>query len=294
MLNILVAFIGTFIGNVIGACGIVQILICLFCGIPCTNKLRKTGVSGQYGKIYKSLLFTILLWTALSTLIIYAIFTFGSWYLVFGLKWGLGISIVFSLGQWGCTEQNVSDYCQTYGKYLDENLAPHITKRFCKYCGGELDSNKKCTKCGKQFFHLSTPKVRKRRILTIMLVLIAICSIAVAFTYYNNYAVVVASLNASKEEYEQLATDYESLVKLYHTREDALKMWQEDCKTYQEMHKEQKEIADYWNRYGAITTPSGKKYHKYGCQHLVNAKEVYLWTIWDVKDNGYKPCETCY
>lgn len=58
------------------------------------------------------------------------------------------------------TSPTVSVVNTTTDNTAPANPAPNGKKRFCKYCGGEIDpSAKKCLSCGKQFFHFSKTKV---------------------------------------------------------------------------------------------------------------------------------------
>lgn len=67
--------------------------------------------------------------------------------------------------------------------------------RYCKMCGGIVDSkSKKCTKCGKQYFrwHLMV-----RSVATVVCVFIVVSLVATIFVQYNQYQSDIAELNST-------------------------------------------------------------------------------------------------
>jgi len=68
---------------------------------------------------------------------------------------------------------------------------------YCKKCGGKLNQNKKCTKCGKQYFHFNFI-TSKTKILIIILTVLFIVSIVV-----NVYQGVLLKNNKTNSEFER-------------------------------------------------------------------------------------------
>lgn len=158
-------------------------------------------------------------------------------------------------------------------------------KRFCKYCGGEIDSNKKCTKCGKQFFHL--PRISfLKTFLCILFFAIALLSSVTAATFYIECQNISAKLETAQTEISSL--------KQQRSQQKAKNVIAtKELEKYKTMYLEQKTIADYWQKYMSIITESEDKYHKCTCPYIQNSN----WTrgstlVWMVE--GYEPCSFCY
>ncbi|SDB07426.1 hypothetical protein SAMN02910263_00299 [Butyrivibrio sp. INlla16] len=60
-----------------------------------------------------------------------------------------------SLSKLGENKDNVSDYLNTYGKYITEAediIVENVSITYCKKCGGQIDrTTRKCLSCGKQY-----------------------------------------------------------------------------------------------------------------------------------------------
>lgn len=145
-------------------------------------------------------------------------------------------------------------------------------RRFCKFCGSEIDQNtKKCTGCGKQFFLLK--RIYKNAALIILIVLNII--IITLFVF--------------------LDIEYRDTKELLEINRDAV---QKHLSTIKELNDENFDLskkADFLDEHICFTTKtdSGYRYHKYGCYHLDN-RDTYYWFIEDARREGYTACLDCY
>ena len=168
--------------------------------------------------------------------------------------------------------------------------------KFCKYCGGAIDENKKCTGCGKQYFRM--PKF-SYRFLTYGIGMCVIILLTYEVCYYKSeyeseYQEKInlqAALNISNSKYESLEADYKTLENKYKNSENNIKSLSDRIKQY----RHYKDAAIYWNQYGAITTSTsyGSLYHIYSCDKVQKANNLYVMTIWEAQDSGYVPCPDC-
>lgn len=171
---------------------------------------------------------------------------------------------------------------------------------YCKHCGSVLDENKKCTGCGKQYFKI--PKI-KLKTLSMATLFIIICFLGyMCFSLYQKAEILESDLIAMTEErdsfkrsHKEQTEMYEILLSEYTEIKNAQSKSLEAIKTLREERNNYKDIADYWNKYGAITVDSDKKcYHTYSCFKIQNSPQYYVDTKWDSENMGYKPCPYCH
>jgi len=68
-----------------------------------------------------------------------------------------------------------------HAKLINHNISIKQQKRYCKFCGGLIDSKtKKCTSCGKQYF-----KFRKKMLIPLVALVIVVCSLLLGFYIKN-------------------------------------------------------------------------------------------------------------
>ena len=119
MLNILLLVAMCMVGIVIYCLGILQALICIFCGLPLTSVLGKQfpGKVDVRG-LRRKYIFPIILWLVLCGGLSFAVFHWGNDYAKYGYLFGIGMPFLFSLGKWGMTEPNILDFLQGAQKYI--------------------------------------------------------------------------------------------------------------------------------------------------------------------------------
>ena len=143
-------------------------------------------------------------------------------------------------------------------------------KRFCRYCGSELDiQTKKCPGCGKQYFHL--PKIKKQSALIICGgALILILAGLNVYQYIDNK-------NESALLENQLSSVRQELSRTY----DVLSSWRDEYNFHHDRAVlVQQESSDY--------------YHYYGCSCLDYTKWITILDIFTaIKYLDLDPCPVC-
>lgn len=120
LLNILVLVAMWAVGSFLYSIGVMQILIILFCAIPLTKTLIQNGYEVNKSGIYKRFFITIVFWLIILLGISIPVFLFGNSYVKYGYLIGLGIAFFISLGKWGRTEENISDYFSAYSRFIPD------------------------------------------------------------------------------------------------------------------------------------------------------------------------------
>ena len=86
-------------------------------------------------------------------------------------------------------EEKVTNIANTNQIQEDENITENIVKdtlkvkrktKYCKYCGGKLNNDKKCIKCGKQYFKFN------KNILISLIIWVLVISNVVFILLYND------------------------------------------------------------------------------------------------------------
>ena len=145
---------------------------------------------------------------------------------------------------------------------------------YCKKCGGLINNKtKKCTGCGRQYFHL--PKIN--------LLWVALTILVVALVGLNVYQYLEAQKQATLYAAVVSANEYsEKVVSSYRSAYDSL------SSTNEENRKE----LYFWENSAVICTTEGSKYHHYGCSHI-EGRSIYIYNIENAKAMGYTPCLDC-
>jgi len=86
-----------------------------------------------------------------------------------------------------------------------------IRTKYCKNCGGKLDENKKCKKCGKQYFHIK-PIKSKNVLLVIGLSVALVVSIGFNICQSNNEKDNTSEIKRLKEEIRDLEDNNSDLL----------------------------------------------------------------------------------
>jgi len=120
LLNILVLVAMWAVGSFIYSIGVMQILLVMFCAVPLTKDLIKNGYHVNKSGMYNSFSKTIIFWLVIILGISIPIFLFGNLYVKCGYLIGIGVAFLISLGKWGRTEQNVSDFFSTYSRFIPD------------------------------------------------------------------------------------------------------------------------------------------------------------------------------
>ena len=150
-------------------------------------------------------------------------------------------------------------------------IAKPLKIKYCKECGSKIDGKtKKCTGCGKQYFHL--PKVTVLRIIMIVIVL--------GLVGLNVYQYI---------ERNQTVTELnEKLSRMIEYKDDL----NDRCNDYSSQLSSLQNKLNFWNNNAVICTTAGKKYHNYGCGHL-EGRSFYIFNTEYAEYLGYTPCLDC-
>lgn len=158
------------------------------------------------------------------------------------------------------------------------------SQRYCKLCGAPLNNDRKCTGCGKQYFHINKDAWLKFYAFCITLVL-------VVFVYQNYRSVkrsndwmeLYHSANTIKLELEPKVKDLEKLCRELESENDRL--------------SSQKTLIqgklNYYEKNAVFVTESGTKYHKADCYHIYG-KSHWIYNVEAAKWRGYTACADCW
>lgn len=266
----LFVFIGWIIGFFVFSIGITQILCVLRCAIPITIHMQHEKEPAIYSKIYAKIAACLLTWLILLCIVIMLVYSYAPYYMWRGMLFSMCINFFLYFGRCGINSTNLNDYISTYGKYY-ENIDSQSFQnekddhtRYCKYCGSAIDSNKKCTGCGKQYFRLPRINVHYAIIAFLILVIVALL--------YE--CAILNTRNA------QLANGDIWFIKDQQT-------YKEQCDWYQN-------VLD--NMGIAFVFDDGYYWHRPNCEKVAEHPNLQLYsgTIEEFKDEGYEECPLCY
>lgn len=149
-------------------------------------------------------------------------------------------------------------------------------KIYCKKCGSELDVNKKCTKCGKQYFKFNL------RVFLLIFFIILLISIICFETYY----IYIHQQDIKKLE-NNFATQTENLEK---EKDEMLKTLQK----YIQYGLDTCDELLFWHDNAVIVSNNAtKKYHNYGCEDLM-LNSFWIYNTKAAEEKGYTMCKKCY
>lgn len=150
---------------------------------------------------------------------------------------------------------------------MQNQIAKPEKKKYCKKCGSEIDQKtKKCTGCGKQYFHL--PKIT---VLNIVLIVLLVCLFGLNVYQYWRSTELTKDLEKANANYSEIISQYGELY---------------------ESNKAAELENSFWESHAVICTSEGKKYHCYGCSHL-DDRECTVYSYEMAKRLGYEPCLDC-
>ncbi len=161
----------------------------------------------------------------------------------------------------------------------EDNIQAESTKtRYCKFCGGIIDSKtKKCTSCGKSTNPLRRMIIGKRTIVEIM-ALVLIVSVA------------TGGYIAQKNYYESKMESMQDTISYKSKRITSLSA---DVKKYRDNANKYKDKADFMDDHIVIVADDGTNiYHSYGCSKL-DTSSFWAFNTEAAKGDGYKPCSKC-
>jgi hypothetical protein len=117
-MNFIIAIIFWFIGLGLASFTLIPVLIIFVFGIPTTKKLEKAGALKVNNGITKRYMISL----AILPLVLLAVIGITFLFIpnaIIALVIGMGMAILFGLGQIGKNKNNVSDYLETNKQYLE-------------------------------------------------------------------------------------------------------------------------------------------------------------------------------
>ena len=144
---------------------------------------------------------------------------------------------------------------------------------YCKKCGGKLNKDKKCTKCGKQYFNIKN----KSLLFVIPLTILLISSIVLNVKFYNEKQALFEVGETFYEANVDLEKEYDTLEEKYN------KLGAKYSKI-----EEKAEFLD--ENIVFVLEGYGNKYYTYDCVQEITDGEYSYWAfnIDAAKSQGYK------
>ena len=139
--------------------------------------------------------------------------------------------------------------------------------KHCSYCGGLIDNDMKCTKCGHQYFNKEKDTYK-----VISFVLALLCCILL-FWALENYNLYFRETVYSAELENENKLLNERIVELESNNGTSSKT---------------KSSVEYYY------TPNGKCYHKSNCSYLDNSSDVRQQSVDILEEMGYRKCSRCF
>ena len=139
--------------------------------------------------------------------------------------------------------------------------------KHCSYCGGLIDNDMKCTKCGHQYFNKEKDTYK-----AISFVLALLCCILL-FWALENYNLYFRETVYSAELENENKLLNERIVELESNNGTSSKT---------------KSSVEYYY------TPNGKCYHKNNCYYLDNSNDVRQQSVDILEEMGYRKCSKCF
>lgn len=155
-------------------------------------------------------------------------------------------------------------------------------QRYCKYCGGAIDSEtKKCTNCGKQYFNIKSAKHIICYALLIAAILSLLCVIYVREQQHEETCKEMENENARLS----------AIIKNKNIEIDSLETVADQLRDSLYAANVQNSFFD---KYVVFVSDDGTNlYHKYGCNDF-NTSSFWTYNKAAAIDKGYKQCPECH
>lgn len=155
-------------------------------------------------------------------------------------------------------------------------------QRYCKYCGGEIDGyTRKCTKCGKQYFHVKSVKHIICYTLLISTILSLLCVIRVRDL---QHAEAYKKLEKEKESLSTIIKNKDIEIGSLETVADQLRI---------ELSSARIQISFFDKHVVFVSDDGTRLYHKYECDDF-DTSHFWAFNTEAAIDKGYKQCPECH
>lgn len=167
--------------------------------------------------------------------------------------------------------------------------------KYCKHCGGLIDSEtKKCTSCGKQYFHI--PKLKFNKTVCITLILLTVISLTTGFNVYQ-----YNKLMSDNNEISSLTEQVESLNNQLSSKQGEIFLLNSTVKTHEsKIESLEKQINFYENHVAIVYDYNTNLYHKYICYDAAlkiyknGDSSFWIYNTEAAEKRGYSPCPSCH
>lgn len=193
----------------------------------------------------------------------------------------------------------VADFYSTTSKAESENKTVSIKSdssllraRYCKLCGGLIDnSTKKCTSCGRQYFHIKITKSS-----ALITVLSFICMGLACLNVIQYYSHANSDPHATSENSEMMvlknrAATLESIIA---SKMEVIKENESQISEMENTLSKTRSGIEFLEEYVVIVSDDGTNfYHKYDCDDL-DLDSFWVFNPEAAEENGYIPCPKCF
>lgn len=163
-------------------------------------------------------------------------------------------------------------------------------QRYCKYCGGEINTeNNTCSCCGRRFGIKRFIPQNKHSLILPLLIISICCNIILGGLYYNFYT-----------QYEKEVTEVSKAQRSVELLRSQLKIANEQLKHAQDnadellsQNLDLRDECNFFDENAVIVTTEGRKYHTYACWHW-SGHNIYIYNIENAEAMGYTPCLDCH
>lgn len=158
-------------------------------------------------------------------------------------------------------------------------------KKFCKLCGGGISTkNKKCLKCGKQYFLFPKFRLKKKTFL-----IGGVSFVILALIGLNIFQLITSQMKY--KQYEAKLVENEDLIaQIRNSSQDKTKRLSELSSEVSALKRK----TSFFDRYAVIAPNDGSKiYHRYDCTYLNNSVGFWIYNDWAAQSLGFKPCPYC-
>lgn len=172
----------------------------------------------------------------------------------------------------------------------EESAISNSKQRFCKMCGGSIDSTtKKCNKCGKQYFRWKDFK----RISTVFLIVLTTISLITVIAHQNSEHQktiselnnTIASLSSSIDENNKTIKEYEIELR---SKQSIISQYKKKVESLEE------EISFYDVHVVFIPSDGTNTYHKYDCYLFRYSMDRFrAYNTEQAISRGFSPCKYC-
>ena len=171
-----------------------------------------------------------------------------------------------------------------------------MEQRYCKFCGGMINSDKVCESCGHKFFKIRI-NTKFKMFISILITLMVLCGFS-----YMGY-IIYDSINTIEIKESQIRSQNETITKLNKELSDATLSADNYKKSANKLIKQVNDLTrknekyledlNWYEKYVAITTETGDCYHTIGCPYIKDSDVIYVQYYLDAMRSGYKACSYC-